>query len=489
MKLLCTLLLGILCVFAVHAESGELTPGYATANRYYGELAATIDTNNDERLSYQELIEGYHAPHLNQTLYQVVRLYLVNFEALQDPVTATLNQASIELAELSGHALSYHHEQDNAFWEAWLAAPEREPFATTYRLIFPQGLTSITPDNILQRRFPDCTLIATLASMANSETGKRRIFNYFKYSDKSSVSVLFPGLPNDRAYIHFSEVEGKSDFATSRDGGKWVAILEAAYAHLSKYHFNHNGNDPESWWYHQYSELVGIKPQDAFKMLAGSSSVNYNPQFESEERLKSALRSFVREGKAAVLGIAYRYSDPISFEAFKDVSRYHAYSVIGYDEQEGVVYIRDPRGESSALKSAFSIIKHQDEALPQGGTVFEFMEHFDYGRGDNKAFGFSTVGAKRFAASFANVTAGYPFRFADVTGYPYYPFVRVRSAFQVVMESKNQVAVAAKRKHFEDFGESAPIKTGVHKMTIKELALTFNELYISQCGLNYCRAD
>ncbi|WP_422135240.1 hypothetical protein [Endozoicomonas sp. ALD040] len=453
-----TLLLTSLLFFTVQVFSGEFSPGYPSAYRYFPELAGALDKDSDGLLSQDELIEGYHAPYLNKDLYQTIRLYLVNFEQWQNPVTALLSRDSIELAELSGQAAKYHYEQDNGFWDTWLARPERQPFNNAYKRLFPHGLTSITPDNLLQKHFPDCVLIASLASIASSETGKRLIFNYFHTTtDERTFDIVFPGI-DDGTLIQFREVERYSHFAETRDGGVWLAMLEAAYAHLSKRFINANRyNRPARFKYHQYSELDGLDEESVLTVLMGSLTDFVNPQLQTQERLKKQLNSFVDNEKAATVSISPPHSALLGLRPFAEIRTEHAYSLIGYDKEKDIVYIRDPEGESDAVENLITINQHTQPLSSENRVIFEVMRsnpgHFSYG----VAYGLTRPQVKDL------LKHAVPYIF-DIT----------KDTIPLNIEGLRSTS------------ERSPASTGIIEMNIGQFIETFNDLFISQCGPYHC---
>ncbi|WOG28993.1 hypothetical protein [Endozoicomonas sp. 8E] len=449
-----TLLMASLLFFSVQVFSGQFAPCYSSAYRYFPQLAGALDKDSDGLLSYDELIEGYHAPYLNKDLYQTIRLYLVNFESWQNPVTASLNRKSIERAELSGRIARYHHEQDNTFWDVWLEKPKQKAFADVYRRLFPHGLTSITPDNLLQKNFPDCVLIATLASIGSFETGKRFIFNYFYPINEQTFSILFEGI-SEGVQIEFREVEHHSYFAKTRDGGIWLAVLEAAYAHLSKRFINKNRhNDRAQSKYHQYSELDTIRESDAFHTLMGSHSNLINLQSLTQGRLKELLNTFVDNEKAATVAINPSYSAPFGLRAFAKIVNNHSYSLIGYVREKDVVYIRDPYGRSAAVENLITIIPHNQHLSRGDSIIFEAMmkdpSHSDYG--------------------VAYITES-----------------RVNNLLnqvdqRIIHMEKDTINI----ERFKPASERSPANTGIIEMSVEQLISTFNIMHISQDGPYQC---
>ncbi|WP_448218208.1 hypothetical protein [Endozoicomonas sp. 2B-B] len=452
-----TLLMASLLFFSVQVFSGQFAPGYSSAYRYFPELAGALDKDSDGLLSYDELIEGYHAPYLHKDLYQTIRLYLVNFESWQNPVTASLSRKSIELAELSGQVAKYHHEQDNTFWDTWLAKPKQKAFADVYRRLFPHGLTSITPDNLLQNDFPDCVLIATLASIASSETGKRLIFNYFYPINEQTFSILFEGI-SESIQIEFREFKHHSYFAKTRDGGIWLAVLEAAYAGLSKSFINKNRhNDRAQSKYQQYSELDGIKESDAFHTLMGSHSNLINPQSVTQGRLKELLNSFVDNEKAATVAISPCNSAPLGLKPFAKIENDHSYSLIGYVKEKDVVYIRDPFGKSAAVVNLITIIPHNQHLSEGDSVIFEAMvndpNHPDYGV------------AHIMTESGVNNLLN-------------------RLDQRIIHMEKETININVER--FRPASERSPANTGIIEMSVEQLISTFNTMHISQDGPYQC---
>ncbi|KEQ11846.1 hypothetical protein GZ77_22225, partial [Endozoicomonas montiporae] len=386
-----------------------------------------------------------------------IRLYLVNFESWQNPVTASLSRESIELAELSGHVAKYHYEQDNAFWDAWLAQPERQPFAEAYRRLFPHGLTSVTPDNLLQTYFPDCVLIASLASIASSETGKRLIFNYFYTVDEQTFAIFFPGFRTE-AFIQFSEVERYSHFAKTRDGGKWLAMLEASYGYLSKKYINANKrNGKLQFKYHGYSDLATIDPSTVSKTLMNSPSDFINPQLETQERFKELLNSFVDDEKAAGVIINPLFSAHLGLRSFSEIESGHAYSLIGYDKEKDIVYIRDPHGQSAAVENRFTINQHIQSLSSGNSVIFEYMAS----NPESPDYGFSmdlTVSKINFL---------------------------LNQTFPGILEV-TKGRIPSDVFELRPTSERSPANTGIIEMSVQQLIDTFNVLYFSQCGPYQC---
>ncbi len=457
MDLLRILLVTILIFFPAQAFSGEFSPGYPTAYRHFPELVTALDKNLDGLLSYDELIDGYHAPYLNKELYQTIRLYLVNFESWQNPVTVSLSRDSIELAELSGQAAKYHHEQDNTFWDAWLAKPERQPFADAYRRLFPHGLTSITPDNLLQRYFPDCVLIALLTSIASSETGKRLIFNYFyKTADEEVFSIAFRG-SNTSIPVRFREVEHYK-FAITRDGGIWLAMLEAAYNNLPKSFIKkYQQDDWTRFDYRKYSKLDGVDHVQAIDVLMGSYTDYINPQLQSQEQLKEQLNSFVDNEKIAFLGVDPAVSNLLKLRPFARIVSYHAYSLIGYDKEKDIVYIRDPNGYSATLTNLYTINQHIQPISSGNSEIFEVIKSHPWDPHYKLAYGLTEPELNHFL----NQTAPQAVDIID----------------------KSTISDISVPLHIS---ERSPARTGIIEMTLEQFADTFNNMFISQCGPYQC---
>ncbi|WOG28998.1 hypothetical protein [Endozoicomonas sp. 8E] len=454
------LLLTILIFFPVQAFAGEFSPNYPSAYRQFPELATALDKDSDGLLSYDELIDGYHAPYLNKDLYQTIRLYLVNFESWQNPFTVSLNRESIELAELSGQVAKYHHEQDNTFWDAWLAKPERQPFADAYRRLFPHGLTSITPDSLLQMHFPDCVLIASLASIASSETGKRRIFNYFYAFDEQRFGIFFPGLPSGKV-IQFSEVERYSHFAKTRDEGMWLAMLEAAYAHLSKIFLNKNQhNDRARFQYHQYSELYGVPEGHALSILTSSYIDYIYPQLKTHEQIRELLNSLVNDEKAATVSVTVTSKPEIlnhlGLRPFSRIKSKHAYSLIGYDKEKDVVYVRDPHGWSAAAVNIYTINRHIQTLYSGNSEIFEVIKNLPRDPEYKLAYG---------------LTEPRLYHVLNQT---------LPKAMMDIIIAKGIIPSDISLPIFTS--ERSPARTGIIAMTVEQFIDTFNALFISQCG-------
>ncbi|WOG28995.1 hypothetical protein [Endozoicomonas sp. 8E] len=456
-----TLLLTSLLFFTAQVFSGEFSPGYPSAYRYFPELAGALDKDSDGLLSHDELIEGYHAPYLNKDLYQTIRLYLVNFEPWQNPVTALLSRDSIELAELSGQVAKYHYEQDNGFWDTWLARPERQPFNNAYRQLFPHGLTSITPDNLLQKYFPDCVLIASLASIASSETGKRLIFNYFHTTtDERTFDIVFPGI-DDGTLIQFREVERYSHFAETRDGGVWLAMLEAAYAESSKSFVKKYGQDDWTRFdYRKYSKLDGVDQVQAIDVLMGSYSDFINPQLQSQEQLKELLNSFVDNEKVAIFSVDPSLSTLLELRPFARIKSYHAYSLISYDQEKDIVYIRDPHGCSAMLTNFYTINQHIQPLSSGNSEIFEVIKSHPRDPDYKLAYGLTEPELNQFL----NQTAP---QALDIIAKGKIPYI------------SEPISTS----------ERSPARTGIIAMTVEQFIDTFNTLFISQCGPYQCPTD
>ncbi|WP_448218206.1 hypothetical protein [Endozoicomonas sp. 2B-B] len=456
------LLLTILIYFPVQVFAGEFSPGYSTAYRHFPELVNAIDKNFDGLLSYDELIDGYHARYLNKDLYQTIRLYLVNFESWQNPVTVSLSRESIELAELSGQVAKYHHEQDNTFWDAWLAKPERQPFADAYRRLFPHGLTSITPDNLLQKHFPDCVLIASLASIASSETGKRLIFNYFYIVDEQRFAIVFPGLPRGKV-VQFSEVERYSHFAKTRDEGMWLAMVEAAYAYLSKLFLNKNRqNERARFQYHQYSELFGVPEGHALGILTSSYIDYIYPQLKSNEQIRELLNSLVNDEKAATVSVTVTSKPEIlnhlGLRPFSRIESKHAYSLIGYDKEKDVVYVRDPHGRSAAVTNLYTINRHIQPHSSGNSEVFEVIKSLPWDPEYKLAYG---------------LTEPRLFHFLNQTVPQWMDIIA-----EGIIPSDISLSIST--------SERSPIRTGIIEMTVEQFVDTFKTMFITQCGPYQC---
>ncbi|MCW7551876.1 hypothetical protein NX722_04310 [Endozoicomonas gorgoniicola] len=448
------------------AEQPDFRPDFATAYRHYEAIESRFDTDGDNQLSYEELIEAFHAPHLTKSQYQAIRLYLVNFDTLQTTGTARLSQNSLIQANFSGQQLLYNHEKDRRFWINWLDHPDRSAYAEIYFAMFPYGLTSITPDNLLQNNYPDCVLIATLASIANSETGKRLILQYFQGGDLDGVYVAFPGVPEQSFYIQAYDIVTNKKLAKSRGIGLWPGALESAFAVLPKNRkFKYGDDQLAQIKYGKFAKLHSVDPDLAFAVLTGASTEVDNIQTQTEDHLAQQLKKIINEDRIAFLGMEPRYSH-FSTGLMNEVIPRHAYSIIGYDEAQQQVLLRNPHGHSDIIQRSYSIMPHRTNTSGKPLFVYEYLFH-DIPKHLRKSFLFTEEQARWMASPASNFTSN------------------LKSVFQSAIDEKRGTHAV----HFirvPSNSETSQDRTGIFRMSLEEVIHSFNLLTYTACGLSYC---
>ncbi|MCW7552801.1 C2 family cysteine protease [Endozoicomonas gorgoniicola] len=449
------------------AEQPDFRPDFATAYRHYEAIESRFDTDGDNQLSYEELIEAFHAPHLTKSQYQAVRLYLVNFDTLQTTGTARLSQNSLIQANFSGQQLLYNHEKDWLFWSDWLSHPDRSAHAIIYYLMFPYGLTSITPDNILQKNYPDCVLIAALASIANSETGKRLILQYFQGGDSGGVYVAFPGVPEQSFYIRLYDIVANENLAESRDRGLWPGVLESAFAVLPKNRkFKYNNGPLTQIKYGKFAKLHGVDPSLAFAVLTGASTEIDNIQLQTEDHLAQQLNKIIKEDRIAFLTMESTYSH-FRTGLMSKIIPYHAYSIIGYNEAQRQVLLRNPHGNSSIIQQSFSVLPHKTNTSGKPQFVYEFLFH-SFPKHLRKSFLFTEEQARSYASPASNITSNL-----------------IKSIFQSAIDNKRGIDGAYFIRAPSN-SETSQELTGIVRMSLEEAIHSFNHLTYTACGLSYC---
>ncbi|WP_257276000.1 hypothetical protein, partial [Endozoicomonas sp. SESOKO4] len=257
----------------------------------------------------------------------------------------------------------------------------------------------------------------------------------------------------------FREVMHHSDFAKTRDGGIWLAVLEAAYAHLSKRFINSRRQD--EWAqrkYGQYSELSGLYEQHALAVLMSSDSYYINPQLQTQERLREQLNSFVDNEKAATVSINPSVSIHLELRPFAGIKTLHAYSLIGYDKEKDIVYIRDPHGESDAVTNIYTINRHIQPLSSKDSEIFEVILNYPGLPESGLSYGLT----KPRLNNFLNQTV------------------------PDMMDSVANGIIPSNILGFMPISERSAASTGIIEMTLEQFINTFNFMQISQCEPYQC---
>ncbi|UYM14182.1 C2 family cysteine protease [Endozoicomonas euniceicola] len=372
------------------AENSEFKATHDTALKHLNMIMNSYDTDEDKLLSYPELLEAYHAPYLSNETYETIQFLLVNFNQLQYPGTIGINEYSIEMEKQNGHFLEIKgdsHEgkdedKDHKFWLDWLSLDDHKAFSEQYLKLFPNGLGSITPRNIIQNKYDDCVLIAALASLASSQTGKRVIFNYFKDFQQDDVVIKFPGFEGQTFHL---PVKSTDTFAAkSRDYALWPEIIESAMARVLEImkHTPRNINILKLRHSNKYT-LDAVCYFKAFIILTKTTFVHFITYLNNnnKKKLHELLKILMRSGGIATLS---KETDNDPYHSLRDLSKKHAYAIIKYEPETKILTLKDPYGFSRVKRKTNSF-----EIYPN--AIIETIFNFDPYKGTTKIYSLATA--------------------------------------------------------------------------------------------------
>lgn len=234
-------------------------------------------------------------------------------------------------------------------------------------------LTVISIDDVKQGMFGDCMFESTLASLANTEEGRKLISQMITVDADGSYVVRFPGDKNTPITITKEDLERSE---ANKGQAMWSRVLEAAYIEYVK-------TSPLTGW----AAELGDRPYPTRAMSSGGimrlltgaeTAVDYLTGFSlgngnfagigatSIENLGLDLEEAMKNGIAVTAGIdnavlARLVADDPTRQIDPLVPA-HAYSVIGYDPATKTVTVRNPWG-------------YMDGALNQPGSTAGGITH------------------------------------------------------------------------------------------------------------------
>lgn len=250
--------------------------------------------------------------------------------------------------------------------------------------LFPQGIKSVDPLCVKQRRLEDCKFLAAVSSLIRTESGKQTVFSMITKNDDGSFTVTFPGLyaePITVAPLTAEEKHyySKTDGIEGQFKGQWLPVLEKAYG---AYRIEH-----QDWWksnirYLQHALLdfrftstprlqgfgasFGAADEVGAQVLGGGKTKNIETssyelgsfglgkghvtwrQLRSWVNKPAAVREIENEQNAALVA-AMKHSSIVvaSTEINGDAMAYHlfpghAYAVLNYNARTRMLTLKDP---------------------------------------------------------------------------------------------------------------------------------------------------
>ena len=225
-------------------------------------------------------------------------------------------------------------------------------------VLFPHGMDSITPKNIMQGRFGDCQAIAAISSLAGIRSGGEIIMSYFSNENEQHVTVTLPGSsqPFD---VTIADIENNKSYARTLDGGLWLAVLEKAIALYNRAFYYgrkftyYNADDEFAHIIHgtildDSYYLKGISGRLVMKLLTNSDAYKIPISELSLNDLHRKLTTYTACSKIVTASTSCAMNDD-GGEITEALPSCHAYSILWYDPDEKLVTLRNPHGESGML--------------------------------------------------------------------------------------------------------------------------------------------
>lgn len=250
-------------------------------------------------------------------------------------------------------------------------------------------IAAITIDGVKQGGWGDCIFMSTLASMANTEEGRKLISNMIAVNSDGSYTVHFPGDRNAPITVDTNDI---SNGHSRSDQSMWATVLECAYVEYVK-------TSPGVGWLQledfptvsrsmtsvgtmtlltgapSATDLIEGVSIGSRTMGIGSTSLD-NIGRDLEDAMKNGL--IVTAGVAPALISKLQGADP--FRGPGPLVPQHQYSVIGYDAATKTVKVRNPWGRmpgelSPTGATVDGITHHGDGVITM--SLDTFAEHFD----------------------------------------------------------------------------------------------------------------
>jgi len=247
----------------------------------------------------------------------------------------------------------------------------------------------ISPAGIDQGGYGDCFFLSALASIANTEEGKKRIRGMISTNADGSYKVTFPGDSDHPVTVTAAELEQ----AGTTNGSTWANILETAFL---KYNWGDGTrrNVNETLPTVQKMPLLGkaASAQDALALLTNESITTDQLAFLDIGDRRLGLGATSKENLAEDLERALAAGEPITAVTAGDwmkylggnspgaIAEFHVFSVLSYDPKTETVIVRNPWGHNNdtALATEGStvdgITNLGDGQLSM--SLDTFMEHF-----------------------------------------------------------------------------------------------------------------
>ena len=223
-------------------------------------------------------------------------------------------------------------------------------------VLFPHGMDSITPKNVIQGRFGDCQAIAAISSLAGIRSGGEIIMSYFSNENEQHVTVTLPGSsqPFD---VTIADIENNKSYARTLDGGLWLAVLEKAIALYNRAFYYgrkftyYNADDEFAHIIHgtildDSYYLKGISGRLVMKLLTNSDAYRTPISKLSLNNLDKKLTIYTAYRKIVTASIPCKDDGRDITEVFPSC---HAYSILWYDPGEKLVTLRNPYGKRRVL--------------------------------------------------------------------------------------------------------------------------------------------
>ncbi|HIA52138.1 MAG TPA: hypothetical protein EYN91_08650 [Candidatus Melainabacteria bacterium] len=226
----------------------------------------------------------------------------------------------------------------------------------------------ISPNAIDQDYIPNCFFQAALASLADTEKGRRQIECMISRNADGSRTVRFPGADKD-VVITKEELEESA----SSNRADWAKTIETAF-------LKYNSDGVRS-----FLSLEGVGPlgrirttREAIKLLTGDSvgvsqftfsdvgSLRFSFGKISKENVEEQLKWGVENQSVMTAGTNWKGTRLIGEHDSSPAADMHVYSVLDYDEKSRELTLRNPWGHHDGVFERMGDTIDGITAMPNG---------------------------------------------------------------------------------------------------------------------------